>query len=236
MQVQANPRQTINGLLLQMREAGFGTRDLAEVQRCYELATRLFYGSLRGNGRPFLCHLVGSASVAVEFGARPELVCAALLHASYELGLFPDGRTGRSETHAAWLEAHAGAAVADLVDRYTRLQFSRDAVANLLGSGGDLDRDVVFLRLCDKLDDFADGASAFSHKMGPKLLPVAELCARLANRIDCPELGAALIAHAEQSDRLEWTAGFQTRPYSYRLAPTWLSYLRIWYRRRAETV
>src|SRR5687767_10697994 len=62
--------------------------DLALVAASYECALPLFARSFRANGKPFLCHLVGTASVLHVHGADPVTIAAGILHAVYPSGEF----------------------------------------------------------------------------------------------------------------------------------------------------
>ena len=75
----------------QMLRAGRPEQELRLVRDAYELAVRLFAGHFRGNGKPFLAHLVGVASILAEHGHPIELVTAGLLHSVYSFGEFGDG-------------------------------------------------------------------------------------------------------------------------------------------------
>ena len=55
--------QTNIQLYNQLAELGYTAEDVRRVHRGYGLAMQLFTGSYRGSGRPFLSHLVGTASV-----------------------------------------------------------------------------------------------------------------------------------------------------------------------------
>src|SRR5215469_10044102 len=72
--------QTNIQLYNQLAELGYTAEDARRVHRAYGLAMQLFTGSYRGSGRPFLSHLVGTASVLASVRAPIEVVTAGLLH------------------------------------------------------------------------------------------------------------------------------------------------------------
>jgi hypothetical protein len=76
-------RQTRSGLMDLAVECGYHARELALLSDCYRLAHILVDGGYRPCGRPFIDHLVGTASVLVRFGFRMDVVAAGLLHAAY---------------------------------------------------------------------------------------------------------------------------------------------------------
>jgi len=82
------PAQTNLGLYKQAHAAGYARGELVWLRDCYEFATSLFTGHLRASGKPFLSHLVGTASTLAALGAPAVAVGAGLLHAAYSDGDF----------------------------------------------------------------------------------------------------------------------------------------------------
>ena len=76
-------QQTRSGLMDLAIQCGYGDRDLELLSTCHNLAVVLVDGGYRGCGRPFIDHLVGTASVLVRYGFRIDVVAAGLLHAAY---------------------------------------------------------------------------------------------------------------------------------------------------------
>src|SRR6059058_2198532 len=83
--------QTNIELYGQLFQADSPDADLRGVQAAYELAMRLFAGHFRPNHKPFLAHLVGTASILAAHGGDSRLVAAGLLHSAYSHGEFGDG-------------------------------------------------------------------------------------------------------------------------------------------------
>lgn len=75
--------QTRAGLLDQAMTAGYTPADLTAINQAYILAVMLMNGGYRPCGRPFINHLVGTASVLVFYGFDIATVTAGLLHAVY---------------------------------------------------------------------------------------------------------------------------------------------------------
>lgn len=98
-------RQTITGLIELAQSRGYSAADLLELKRAHWAALILFNGGYRACGRPFINHVIGTASVLIHFGFETRLVAGAMLHAGY--------------THAPRMRGGAQEAV--------------DAVARLLG-------------------------------------------------------------------------------------------------------
>jgi glycosyltransferase involved in cell wall biosynthesis len=89
-------KQTITGLLDLAQARGYGAADLLELKRAHWAALILFNGGYRACGRPFINHVIGTASVLVHFGFETRLVVAAMLHAGYTHA--PRMRGGAQET------------------------------------------------------------------------------------------------------------------------------------------
>lgn len=109
----------------QLAARGYGDADRARIARAYELATHLFTGQFRASGRPFLAHLVGTASILAEHGAEPDVVIAGLLHAAYANGEFGTGRRGPTPRKRERLRAAAGAGAEAIVHAYASVQAAR---------------------------------------------------------------------------------------------------------------
>ena len=62
--------QTNLQLYNQIYDAGWSAADLAAARTVYELDVQLFAGRFRPNGKPFVAHLVGVASLVERFGLR----------------------------------------------------------------------------------------------------------------------------------------------------------------------
>ena len=76
-------RQTFTGLMELALLKGYDVRDLERIEASYWRALSLSNGGYRPCGRPFINHLVGTASVLVHYGFEVRLVQAALMHAAY---------------------------------------------------------------------------------------------------------------------------------------------------------
>jgi hypothetical protein len=62
---------------------GYGADDIQQISKAYWSALLLSNGGYRPCGRPFINHLVGTASILVHYGFARRLILAALLHAAY---------------------------------------------------------------------------------------------------------------------------------------------------------
>lgn len=151
------PAQTNLELYTQVLSRGSSLSQRRGLAQAYVVALRQVFPLARGSGKPFICHLVGTASLVFESGCPPEWVTAALLHAVYQRRIpFADAR--EPEDRRALIANLFGAGVDDIIQRYTEfenVEFSAIS-ANTLKS----DADVVTLRLADELEDICGYALA----------------------------------------------------------------------------
>jgi hypothetical protein len=76
-------RQTRSDLMDFAIERGYQSQELAFLADAYHLAQVLMDGGYRPCGRPFINHLVGTASALIRYGFRVETVATGLLHSAY---------------------------------------------------------------------------------------------------------------------------------------------------------
>ena len=75
--------QSLTGLMERALLKGYTNQDLELIEAAHWNALWLSNGGYRPCGRPFINHLIGTASVLVHYGFETRLVQAALLHAAY---------------------------------------------------------------------------------------------------------------------------------------------------------
>lgn len=83
--------QTNLQLYNQLRREGRPAGDLALIRRCYERSVELYSGAFQGDGKPFVAHTVGVASIMGQLGVPSVVVGAACIHNVYGNGNFGDG-------------------------------------------------------------------------------------------------------------------------------------------------
>ena len=206
--------QTPLQLFAQLRDLGYGADDLTFIHRAYRYVCELFPGVYRASGKPFLCHLIGTAAVLASLDAPPAVVAAGLLHAAYPQGQFGAGWFGRSDLKRAQVRARVGAVTEALIDRYARHAWDPATVAALverLDRGGDIDGEVTVMRLANELDDHLDLGILYCRDAAARLLRLERMrpaILDLAQRLEQPRLRDALDSafraclSAEVPDRL----------------------------------
>jgi (p)ppGpp synthase/HD superfamily hydrolase len=151
--------QTNIQLYRQLDAEAYAAADVETVARAHEVALRLFPGIYRGSGKPFIAHLVGTASVLVSLRARIPVVITGLLHAVYTHGEFGHGWTGMSDAKRATIRQEVGEEIEDLIARYTRLTWMPNTIPGIrarLDAMSPLERDVLLVRLANELEDHLD--------------------------------------------------------------------------------
>ncbi len=185
-----HPAQTNLQLYNQLAALSWSQDDLRRARLAYDFADRMFVGARRTSGKPFISHLVGTASVAADVDGRPEVVLAALLHSVYTDGTA--SLSSRAPSRAT-IRSIAGAPAEAIVYRYGTTAWGPDAFADAVANVDSYDaarRDVLMLRLVNEVDEHADLGTRYADKGAflrdgdDALAPMAEL----AERLDRPQL------------------------------------------------
>lgn len=204
-----NYAQTNLQLYRQLAEQGYPTSEVAGIARAYDLGLRLFPGTYRGSGKPFLAHLVGTASILGTLQARMPVIASGLLHAVYTHGEFGNGWRGISNPKRAEVREAVGEEIEDLVARYTALRWEArtiPAIRARLGALSPVEREVVLVRLANELEDHLDLGILYLADAERRLrfmqtdLPAA---VEMAELLGFPSLAKSLIATFEEVSRAE---------------------------------
>lgn len=211
--------QTNLGLYKQLHASGYAPEQLIWVRDCYEFATSLFAGHLRASGKPFLSHLVGTASTLAALGAPATAVVAGLLHAAYTQGDFGISRRRHRRER---VRAAIGEAAEALVWRYHEQPWTPPEIGRLRREHARLsesDRWVVLMRLANELDDNLDLAMLQSHEQKKGDPDSRDDMAALARALGGPSFANTLLAAYREASEGSWAAALSLdRPASYQLA------------------
>ena len=187
--------QTNIQLYSQLTQAGWGEEDLLRARRGYELATELFAGRFRPMGKPFVCHLVGVASLVERSGGPARAVQAGLVHSAYPQGDFGGGANGSLPAHQQRVREAIGPEAEELVALYASWK-EDDGLAALQAKGqlGEAERATLLIELMDTLEEHQDDGIVFCQKAGTDEKRDATIAASLeaAGLIERPELGEEL--------------------------------------------
>lgn len=204
--------------------------NLLRTQKAYRICRHLINGRYRKTERAFLCHAIGAASSMARFDSRIELTLAAMLHASYDSGLFPDGHFGPSDTHRKWLTGEIGADVETLVFDYNCFSFGRGRPEAIVEQGfAESERLSLLIALAHEIDDIADGGLVFAPKYGSDVSGRLSACRILADRLGCPQLAESFADYQELLPDQQWAAALSegTDCAGCVIIPNWWSYLRL---------
>lgn len=211
--------QTNLQLYAQLHRLGCAPAQLLQVRDGYEFATALFAGQFRGSGKPFVAHLVGTASILAAAGAPPDAVVAGLVHAAYEQGDFGVVRWRRRRDR---VRAALGPAVEALVWRYNEMPWTPAEVERIRANPAQLspiDRLIVLMRLANELDDNLDLAMVYCAAEKDAFRDCRDGMVALARAISGAALADALAATYRESAGGAWAAALSlNRAFSYQLA------------------
>jgi len=151
--------QTNIQLYEQLASDGYSSLELKRIRDCYELAARLFSGQYRANGKPFIAHLVGTASILARHGASAPVVCAGLVHAAYDRGEFGTlwsriMTPGKRRLVRSVIGDDAEALAARYV-AFTWNSETVDSLSNKISELSEEERAIVFMRLANELEEVA---------------------------------------------------------------------------------
>jgi (p)ppGpp synthase/HD superfamily hydrolase len=189
--------QTNIQLYNQLQAAGYSPLEQQRVFGAHQLGLLLFGGLVRPNGKLFMAHLIGTASILVAQSARVAVVIAGLLHAAYSHGQFPDPRRGATSRKRARVRSIVGTDTEMLIDGYARLKLNHPAIeawSQRDFSKDSTERDIVMIRLANELEDHLDLANQYGGKKkryGPDNQGAA-LLAEIARKMGLADLAQEL--------------------------------------------
>jgi (p)ppGpp synthase/HD superfamily hydrolase len=188
--------QTNLQLYRQLLAVGHAMQEVIAVRDAYVLAAKLFAGLLRPEGRPFVCHVVGVASLLAMVGAPRATIVAGLLHSAYSHGDFGYGKGQVAGNARNRVRAVVGDEIERVVAAYAHQRWNAAAVADWIATPGRIaaeEREIITIRLADSLEDALDLGLQLSEKQdNPNRDIAAESLVHLAAALECPALGAAL--------------------------------------------
>lgn len=187
-------------LYRQLAAAEWDDAQILQVHSVHEAVARFSFGLFRPNWKPFICHLVGVASIVAWDSRDPVLVSAALAHSALEFGRFPLSVRLSGKRIDRFLADKLGAQVLALVKAYHQAEWKRVMTQDNAVAPTATQIAMQHLKLADMLDDQADELSpvATRKKVGigrdnPESMAT---CIALSRAINAPRLAAAYEALA----------------------------------------
>jgi len=151
--------QTNLQLFNQLRREGYSKTDLSLVRDAYELTMVLYSGRFLPSGRPFIAHVVRTASILASLHLSSPVVAAGLLHNVYDTGDFGDGRRGISTTKRHNIRRVLGPEVETYLTRFPASYWD-SVTMKLARTNPDqlppIDRTVILMLLADHLEHLLD--------------------------------------------------------------------------------
>jgi len=117
----ADLQQNFSGLVWLAQARGCTADEMLLLGRCYRIALGLCEGMFRPCGRPFINHLVGTASVLLFYGCVVQTAMAGMLHAAFSHGRRPRSPEADGEiSRLIGQLGHLGDRAANVAQRYDR--------------------------------------------------------------------------------------------------------------------
>ncbi len=171
--------QTNLQLYNQLRKKGLSLDDLVLVHRAYELSTTLYSGYIQGDGKPFIAHGVGVASILAELGQPAAILAVGVLHNVYGNGDFGDARgPGPTIARRRLVRDAVGEHVEQLLVRFSQLRVQWWPIARTLEALprlNDTERQLVMVDLVDYLEKYVDLGVLYYGRVGRPVLYVERI-------------------------------------------------------------
>jgi uncharacterized protein DUF6817 len=152
--------QTNIQLYNQLRDAGLSRDDLVLVRRAYDLLTTLYPGYYQADGKPFVAHGVGVASILASLDQPAEIVAVGLLHNVYGNADFGDGRgSGATPFRRRLVREAVGERIEDLLVRFAKVRIRPHEVEGArraLPELGETERRLLIVDVADHLEKYVD--------------------------------------------------------------------------------
>ncbi len=180
---------------------GLRDEELARLRQAYDVAERLAAGFYRGQGVPFICHLVRTASIVLAERQPIEAVVASMLHAAYLMPRFVEGLGGPlSERQRERLRRQIGADAEMLVREYDRQPwYSAKALEGhlaRLATYPPATRQSLVMHLANALEDYLDLGLVYrgTYPYRERIKAFGRQKIELARRLGCDQLAQELEA------------------------------------------
>jgi (p)ppGpp synthase/HD superfamily hydrolase len=209
--------QTNLQLYNQLKAQGYNDEDLRVIHRAYEFLTTIYSGYYQADGKPFVAHTVGVASILGHLSFPVDFVATGLLHNVYGNGDFGDGlRNVATKRRRGIVRNEVGECIEGLIDRFPRCRINRKDISNTIRRIARLDetdRKLMVMDLADYLEKYVDLGVCY---WGDGRSPVAvatkhgEQLVATADQLGYPRL-AAMLAEAFDKVRTSQVADFLRR-------------------------
>ena len=199
--------QTNLQLYNQLRAQGYSDEQLAVVHRAYEFLITIYPGYYQADGKPFVTHCVGVASILGYLNFPIAFVAVGLLHNIYGNGDFGDGLSHVATRHRRRIVREAvGERIEAAIDRFPQSRIKQNTLPNLISSLDQLDeigKKLVVIDLADYLEKYVDLGVCYwgnSRWVTDAVGKHGETLMAIASRLGYPRLAAMLKEAFAQAD------------------------------------
>lgn len=147
------PAQTNLQLYMQMMEEGYAEEEIRTINKAYLFTINKVHLMYRGSGKPFICHLVGTASLMAACKQPIEVILAALMHALYQNRVPFEGHKD-IEKRREIIKDKFGTESDRLIYEYT--EFEMTGIKDINPMQVKADKHVLLMRIADELEDIVD--------------------------------------------------------------------------------
>ena len=191
--------QTNLQLYNQLRAQGYSDEDLLVVHRAYEFLTTIYPGYYQADGKPFVAHTVGVASILAQLQLPTEFIAAGLLHNIYGNGDFGDGRRVVATARRRRIVRKAvGDRIEFLIERFPRCRVRPKSTPDILSridQFDEIDKKLIVMDLADYLEKYIDLGICYwgdSQSEADTVAQHGETLVAVADRLGYPQLAAML--------------------------------------------
>lgn len=209
--------QTRSDLLDQAQRHGCTDHDFRTLSDACVRAQQVMNAGYRPCGRPFLNHLIGTASVMIRYGFRIHVVAAAMLHAAYTHCPPVQGGAVAAIAQVEGLLGGRGSPVERLVHDYTLREFEPiTAGIDEVGAMSTHDAELLMMVAANEIEMHLSGEIRYSGRTDAldarKLALIDQVAARLG------VVGLAETLRRQIAETIPVAADRQTRIHaSYRI-------------------
>lgn len=147
------PAQTNLQLFMQMMEEDYTEEEILAINEAYLFTINKVHLMFRGSGKPFICHLTGTASLMVTCKQPITVVLAGLMHALYQNRVPFEGHKNIKKRREI-IKAKFGAECDRLIYEYT--EFEMTGINDINLDNVQVDDKVLLMRIADELEDIVD--------------------------------------------------------------------------------
>jgi hypothetical protein len=184
-------RQTLSGLFELAESKRYQAQEFEMLKRAYQTALIYANGLYRPCGRPFINHLVGTASVLVHYDFKATVVAAGMLHAAYthgvELATDPKSKLGEICKSLGGNDRPLDKRVRAYTVRSARWQALLQSPA-WQSELSILDAEILAIEAANEIDMHLSGEFKFSGRRDMVPDRIVELMAYACDAIDVPGL------------------------------------------------